>query len=171
MGIVQMKKRESGLTVVELVTAVTILGLSLAIAIPLMENTLGRKNIDAVGRIFEQSINYARTEAAKLGQIVEVKPSSNTRDWSEGWRLEATNASGSPQLIREFEALTGDIIFDSPDFNGASPIEILPNGQVQQVGTLYLYYADCETGNGLVTYSLFVSGMLRKQLSPCGGTP
>ena len=166
-----MISKQKGLSLIELITAVTIIGITLAVAIPAMEGTLGRKNIESVGRIFEQSINFARTEAATLSQIVRIIPESGSTDWSNGWRLEYTDSTGSTQLIRKFEPLTGDIIFNSSDFTGLSPIQILPSGQALAVGTLYLYYADCETGNGLVTYSLLVSGMLKKRLSLCRGTP
>ena len=166
-----MTYKQRGLSLVELIAAVTIISISLAVGLPLMDKAFGRKNIDSVGRVFEQSVNYARTEAATLSQIVRIEPLSGTGDWSRGWRLEYTNASGGDTLIREFDALSGSPIFTSSDFTGASPIEILPNGQAQRIGRLSLYYADCITGNGVVNYSLFLSGMLKKQIAECGGTP
>ena len=80
-----------------------------------------------------------------------------------------TNQAGSNEVIRTFEGLAGDPIFYSADFNSTSPLEILPNGQANAVGTFYLYYSmvSGECRSDLLTYSVLFSGLLKKEISKC----
>ncbi len=159
-------KAQKGFTLIELMVATVILAILVSAGVPAMQSLFANKNIKTVGKFFEQSIKLARTEAIQRSAIVRVKPTANSFDWSQGWYLEYTNESGSNELIRRFDALPGSPSFDSKEFSQATPLEILPDGQVRNIGTFKLFYQNC-TANEVLTYQILLSGILRRAMARC----
>jgi len=163
-----MSTKQRGLTLIELLVGVMILAIVAATAVPSMKSLLGRKNIHAVGKLFDQSVRLARTEAARRTQPVLISPSGNGNDWSEGWFIEALDPdTGKTELIRRFDSLKGNPIFTSNTFTDSNPAIILPNGQASKVGEFSLQYSDCGSSKDKISFQLMLSGLLKKTITPC----
>ena len=163
-----MKSRQTGLTLIELMIAVFILGIIASAAVPSMQSLLGRKNIHAVGKIFDQSIRLARAEAIQRTAVIHVKPQVNGATWAEGWQIEYTDtATSSTEIIKKFSALKGNPVFTSDTFSYSKPLTILPNGQAADIGNFNLYYTDCASSAEKISYQLMLSGLLKKTTSGC----
>lgn len=163
-------KKQTGMTLIELMTATVIIVIMAAVATPFMKTLLDRSNLKVVGPIFEKSIRFARSEAIQRSQTVRLSPLSASSDWSQGWRIDAVTNSNLPsetlQLIRTFDALPGDTSFTSKTFNGTTTkLDILPNGQTPILGTFTLNKAGCIGDK--YTYNLLLSGILIRSVSSC----
>jgi type IV fimbrial biogenesis protein FimT len=85
----------AGLTLIELIVALTILGILLTIAIPLMRPLLRSTSLTSFSNNFETALNYARSEAVTRGTRVVACASanpmanpptcSNNVNWQTGW--------------------------------------------------------------------------------------
>ncbi len=159
------------MTLIELMVSMVILTIMMSMAVPAMKGLFERNNVSAVGTFFERTIKLARTEALNRSAVVRIQPTSASRDWSKGWYLEYTKLDDdgittTNEVIRTFPALSGNLPFDSPTFNGSTLFEILPNGQVRTLGTFNLFApSNCVTG--ATTYQVLLSGALIKGAATC----
>jgi type IV fimbrial biogenesis protein FimT len=161
-----MIQTQKGFTIIELMIAIAILAIISAAAVPTMNALLSSKNIHAVGKIFSQSIRLARAEAVQRGSAVQVSPSTPGLNWASGWKIEQVDAANNVTLIREFSALSGNPTFVSDTFSDVNPLIVLPNGQVEQMGTFTLSFANCASPDK-ITFQLMISGLLRKTTTQC----
>ncbi len=160
-------KIQSGFTLIELMVTTIILTIIISVGVPGLRSLLTKQNIQSSGTLFARSIQFARTEAIKQGIPVQVRPVSNNTDWSQGWIVE--DPADPTPAIREFEGLPGLPTFTSTLLNGGvatTTLVILPNGQAQTTGSFQMSYADC-SGNNVLTYTLLISGVLKKTVSRC----
>lgn len=157
---------QAGMTLIELMVATVILSIIVSVALPSMRDIFSRKSAESISTLFERSIKLARAEATQRSVNVAVKPTSNTNSWSQGWRIEYTDATGNPQLIKLFDALPNSPVFTSDTFNKDTDLIILPTGQVQTPGNFDLYYPGC-TGNERYGFQLLLSGIISKGISAC----
>jgi type IV fimbrial biogenesis protein FimT len=159
-------KKQTGMTLIELMVAAIILVIMASVAVPSMKSFLDRGNLKVVGPIFEQSIKLARSEAIQRNQTVRVSPLSNNADWSQGWRIDLVTGPNPSdiELIRTFDALPGQPVFTSDTFDGSPGIELLPNGQASLIGGFSLNAADC-TGGKKYLYNLMLSGLLNRSVT------
>ncbi len=160
-------KTQNGFTLIELMVTTIILIIIVSVGVPGLRSLLTKHNIQSSGTLFAKSIQFARTEAIKLGIPIHVRPVSNSTDWSQGWIVE--DPTDPTPAIRKFEGLPGSPTFTSTLLNGAvatSTFVIFPNGQAQTTGSFQMSYADC-TGNNVLTYTALISGVLKKTVSGC----
>ena len=157
---------QTGMALIELMIATVILAIITSVAMPSMRDMFTRKSVQSITTIFERSIKLARVEATQRSINITVKPTSNTNDWAQGWRIEYTDTDGNLQIIKQFDALSNGAIFTSNTFNAGTDLVILPTGQAQTIGTFQLFYPQC-TGNGLVNFTLLLSGIVRKGVAAC----
>ncbi len=159
-------KKQIGFTLIELMTTMAILAIIVSYAAPSFKGMFEQKNIPGIARQFENSIKLARTEAINRNTTIEIRSTSGTTDWSQGWYLEFTNPDDKIELIRHFEALQGSPTFISTVFDDETRLQILSNGQAQTLGNFSLSYPNnCEAGS--YTFQLLSSGLLRKQVIEC----
>ena len=84
-----------GFTLIELMVAVSVLGVLLAIALPSFQPLIERWRVRQVGNALENSLYYARSEAMKRGGNITMEKLGNTagacqnanttQDWGCGW--------------------------------------------------------------------------------------
>ncbi len=162
-------KTQSGFTLIELMVSTIILIIIVSVGVPGLRSLLTKHNIQSSGMLFAKSIQFARTEAIKKGVNIDVTPVSNSTDWSLGWEVVDSTTPDAPP-IRTFEALPGSPTFTSTLLDGAAVTTITlvlkPNGQSETTGSFQMSYADC-TGNNVLTYTLLISGVLKKTVSGC----
>jgi type IV fimbrial biogenesis protein FimT len=159
-------KAQSGMSLIELMASIIVMSILATVAVPAMKSLFDKKSVFSIGDLFVKSIKYARIEAIQRGRSVRVIAESGTSDWSQGWRIEFTNESGSDELIRTFPALPNTPVFSSVEFDGSLPLTIAPSGQVSNIGSFDLYFSGCD-GPKRLNYNLLLSGLLQKRIVTC----
>ncbi len=100
----QIKKRTSGFTLIDLMVAMVVIGIGLAITIPAMrEFTNINRQTEQINR-FVRDLTYAKSEAVTRGESFTVTSNLGTPQWDGGWTIadSATNLT----VIRTAPALT-----------------------------------------------------------------
>lgn len=161
-------KKESGLTLIELMVSMLILTIILSAGIPSLKSMLDDKQLKVVGPIFEDALRLARSEARKGSQNIRVSPIVEGTDWSQGWLVQRVidPDNNVVELIRRFEALPGNPSFTSEQFSQENPIELRPSGQAESIGELELSLDGCPD-NVKFTYRLLLSGHITRSTGTC----
>jgi type IV fimbrial biogenesis protein FimT len=124
--------RARGLTLLEMLVTLSILGIMAFMAIPGLMDTFNRMAVNSAARSINTALSLARSEAVKRGRNVSVCPSSSGTDcaagaWESGWIVfvdangDADGATGSvdsgDEVIRVFSALADIDVSISPTAN------------------------------------------------------
>lgn len=84
--------RQAGLTLIELLVSVAVLGVLVAIAVPSMAGLMRQWAMDASAETFAGDLRLARSTATRLYRPVTVCPHANGNDctqttWESGWMV------------------------------------------------------------------------------------
>jgi prepilin-type N-terminal cleavage/methylation domain-containing protein len=150
---------QKGITLIELMVALFILGIITATAVPSMQSFLGGKNIEASAKIFDQSIRAARTQAIDRKARVSLRPIANGADWSGGWQMEVTDTA---EVIRQVDTLASNLVVSSNVFTSGNPLIFEPWGAAVQTGSFTMNFADCSNDSKLFTFTILASGLAKK---------
>lgn len=82
----------AGFSLLELMIAVVVLAIGLALAIPSFRDLIRNTNTSTNANDLVLALNMARAEAVKRGTRVAVMSASATSDWSSGWTINADTA-------------------------------------------------------------------------------
>lgn len=128
-------RRERGVTLIELLVTLTVLGVLAGIAIPSFVDLIKTNRAEAERGTLINAISLARGEAIRRGGAVNLNPVSGS-NWTAGWHIwvdDNANATfDSNELIKEFPALSlGTLALGS---GGASPITFGGQGALTGVG-------------------------------------
>lgn len=163
------RQRQHGLTLVELVTAMAVASVLMAVAVPSFRGLALNTQRSSVMTGIGASILFARSETLKRGITITICPSSNGTDcssgaapeWNQGWVL-FEDGNGNQQ-VDSGETLLRVIRFDSPSFSmtGANGLQkgitFLQGGFPSATGQLDF----CETdGDHSRTVNLNVVGRI-----------
>jgi type IV fimbrial biogenesis protein FimT len=118
-----VKKSANGVTLIELMVTVAILAILVALAVPSFTRLIADTRMSGHANTFVSDLNYARSEAQKLGKSVSLcatsdpdaaDPVCDGNEWKGGWIIfvdaDADNArttGGDETLLRRREALIG----------------------------------------------------------------
>ena len=145
-----MKRRSRGFTLLELMTAIVVLGVLLGIAVPTFRDVIRNNRITSQTNDLVSSLNYARSEALKRSNPVAVCSSAdgatcaNSNDWSTGWMMFTdTNANGQVDAAEQ-------ILQTQP----AAPAGITLNSTVQT----FVRYSSTGMSAGVETFDLLEPG-------------
>lgn len=94
------RRRERGVTIIELLVAVTVLGVIMSYALPNLRVLISNQRVRGVTTDMVASLIYARSEAIKRNAQVSVIP--NGGDWQTGWTVQAGGTT-----LRAQDPLTG----------------------------------------------------------------
>lgn len=113
-----MKKRVLGFTIVELMVAIAVAAILIAIAAPNFSDMIKANHVQSQARELYSQLNYARSEAVSRGANILFCHSNNTSSgtpscsgtWSDGWIICVdTNQNGScdagERLLRVYSDL------------------------------------------------------------------
>ncbi|WGS87947.1 GspH/FimT family pseudopilin [Methylomonas sp. UP202] len=152
-----------GFTLVELMVALTITGILGAIAIPSFVSAVRNSRLTAATNQLIGSLNFARSESIKRGQIVVVRKSST--NWEDGWQVfvdidrspnshaNVYNDNGDSNaceatedcLLRIYEPLPTNFTLRGNNFSNF--INFSPSGESNTNGSFAI--CDNSDGNGL----------------------
>ena len=82
---------QSGFTLIELMIAVAIAGILLAIGVPALRDMLLTTTVKTTATELHLALVYARSEALKRRTNVDIVPTSTT-NWGAGWLIELQTA-------------------------------------------------------------------------------
>jgi len=179
----------SGFSLVELMVAIAIMGLILAIGIPFFGTILHRSRVDAVAREFNMTVLSARLQAIKRGQsvgvVVSTDSSSSIGAYQNAVVFLDANANGAldpTDTVIRTDALLPDahrvtLSIDNPDAPSPSTAAVTtyivfsPFGSVTSGGDKGVYVSD-RYGNVLqVRVTTPATGKLAITKLVPGGTP
>jgi len=175
----ESKRNSSGTTLVELLTAISIAAILMAIAIP------SYKYVTNVNRIASEingllgDMQYARIEAAKEGQTVTVCPSANgqtclaSTSWNSGWivfsdpaNIGTVDAGETVLRVRQAFNSTDSAVSD----NGIQTVTFNRDGFAQLAPAVTTVKVHDSTNNAVYTRCLAITkvGSMTTQ-KPAGG--
>lgn len=121
----QMKKNKMGFSLIELVIAMAVIAIGLAITIPAMQGFNDSNRRTTYINSLAGDIGLAKSESIKRGVNVTISQLTGTAgDWHNGWEITvgATTLKSSPA----FDVSNITLI----EFFGASSIVFKPNGRI-----------------------------------------
>ena len=140
---------QCGLTLLELLVAVALIGVLLTLAVPSIQSIIERYKINAAAADLFAAIMLTRAEAIRRGGSVELVPGDGT-DWAKGWTITTVESQPSPgsgaggaQIVRVHGPVGRGIVINSVMKDSASPYvaygaygrsRTRRNGQVPQAG-------------------------------------
>lgn len=110
------RREQSGVTLIELMTVVSIVGILLGIGVPSLTTFIVKNRLVTSGNDLISALSYARTEAIKRGKPVSLckrRVGESTcdlsgRDWAGGWLVFVDSDPLRPtpsEILRVYEAL------------------------------------------------------------------
>lgn len=147
-------KQASGFTLLELIVAISIAGILMAMAIPSFSDMMRNNRLTTYANELVTSLNIARSEAVKRGITVYVRKIGGTGTyWSDsGWNVFVDNngnktfETGTDDLLRTYDKLPSKFILAG---NGGivNYITYQSDGTSNMGGTFAL--CDISNGNGI----------------------
>ncbi|WP_062154664.1 GspH/FimT family pseudopilin [Beggiatoa leptomitoformis] len=115
-------KTQTGFTLIELMVAVTVLGVLIVVAVPEMRYTIMNNRVTTKTNEFVNTVSYARnsyvaygaTCTATSGVCVQIQALNN--DWTQGWKIwtdtnaDKTENEASGDIVRTVSYTDGSII-------------------------------------------------------------
>lgn len=81
------RRREAAFTIIEILIAITILGILAAVGAPSLRNSLISSQVRSAASDLYSSVVLARSEAIKRAAAIDISPVSSS--WSNGWTVKA----------------------------------------------------------------------------------
>jgi type IV fimbrial biogenesis protein FimT len=148
----------SGFSLIELMVAVSITAIVLALAAPSFSDVVSKNRISSVVQDFFATTSYARSEAVKRGGMVCICKSpdgtscgTGTATWTDGWIVFRNTDGDSPPVVdsgetilKVFSALTSGYTL-SASSNLASHICYDRYGMANTTGNLVACHSSDET--------------------------
>lgn len=148
-------KTQKAFTIIELLIAVAVLAILVAVALPSMRYTLLNNRITTKTNQFVSVLNYARSEAV-IGRRIRIEPlnpAGSKNEWGNGWKVwDDQNGDGTLQegsnteVIKEFAFPDDQIEIDGPD--EVDVIVYDNRGRPTHSGTFNICLADYQPNSG-----------------------
>ena len=107
-------RRQTGLTLVELLVSLAILGVLVGVVFPGFQNIVARNSLATSANGVLVAISYARSEAVREGGgvvLAALDTSDAANEWGPGFEVRSADAT----VLRIFEPVPGDLTLDSVD--------------------------------------------------------
>ena len=158
---------KNGFTLIELMTALTILAIVVAFGVPSFSYTIKTNRMSSQINNLMSAINYARSEAVKRDdQHITMCGSTNgtscnTSDWEKGWIIytDPNNSGTVNTILRVNGVLSGGNTLRTSGFSNSGSIQFDTLGMLASSGTFTL--CDDRGANGASAVVLNLSGQSR----------
>ena len=178
-----MKSRSQGTTLMELLTAMAVIGILVAIAVPSFRSFAVDSRTTAFTNDLVTALNLARSEAIKRSSAVAVCAASNltscsgSADWSTGWILyEDRNSNGAfdngEPLLRVWNAATTSMTVSAANDSSGSVNRVTYDsmGMGSLGGASFVRFSlvpnNC-TGNRAGRTDVLIAGTIRSTKVAC----
>ena len=155
-----MAKKQTGLTLVELMVTLAVAIILIAVGLPLFSGVADNNRATAQVNALSAALQLARSEAVKTGNRATICPKDDAdpadldcgdaADWANGWmvyRGAAVATVDAANLARTWEALNGMTVTTA-----VNSLTFTSTGELDGVGaaqTIVLQATGCETGDPL----------------------
>ncbi|MBA4501304.1 GspH/FimT family pseudopilin [Marinobacterium marinum] len=102
-----LRCRQQGLTLIEIMIAIVILGILSSIGVPSFVEMIKDNRLSAQASDLTGSMRLARSEAIKRNERVGMVSDGVDGSWSEGWDIVARPGEADEEVIRTLDALEG----------------------------------------------------------------
>ncbi len=147
------RKQAKGFTIIELMVALTIAATMMAFAIPAFNDFTTQRQMAANVNSMIGAINFARSEAARLGGTVTVQSadaSSAGNEWGEGFCIQVGDPGNCANPLRDF-TIEGEVTFNAlGGLNGIDSLSFNSRGLMigGMVGSIQLCGQDTDDDPG-----------------------
>ena len=150
-----MTKNLQGFTVVELLVALTIGALLIGMALPAFNGFIQQQVMTNRVNDFVLAVNYARSEAVKLGGVVSVQAvngADGDNEWGPGYCVTVGDPGNCNAPLRMFDAMADATLDATDDFDGEDTLSFNGRGllTLDGVGTFELCSTDVNQDPGRV---------------------
>lgn len=128
-------RKQQGVTLVELLIILVIVGVTLSMAAPAYQAMTARNRIATQTNDMLVAINLARSEALRIGGTVSVQAvaSVSSDEFGEGWCVVVGNPGNCTGALRSFNELGGSTTLNSVD--DVSSLQFNSLGALTNIGS------------------------------------
>lgn len=108
-------RRQSGITLVELLVTLAVIGVMVGVVFPGFRGLMDRNNLTTTANALVLASNYARSEALRGAGIVCVQARGATPSWGQGWQVVTNCVAGGGNVIRVFEPIADALTLTASD--------------------------------------------------------
>lgn len=134
--------RDAGFTLIELIVVMAVLAIVAFVAVPSFQQVIENNRTTSQANRLLASINFARSEAVKIGDVVTLTPSGN--DFSNGWCVHLGAACNGADIIRQFEG--ADLAFNPSENQVSFTARGERTPQANANLTIVIEPTDCDAG-------------------------
>lgn len=131
-------KKMAGITLIELMVVISVVGITLAFGVPSMQNMIANNRSSSQSVIFVASLNLARSEAVKRGSTVFITATSG--NWANGWNVwvddNGNAAMDADEVLQTSVGLTGGNTM--AETGGATELAYTSTGRITNTVTFDL---------------------------------
>ena len=130
----KLNSNQKGLTLIELLVAISILAILVTLAAPSLQDTRKSSEVRGHVRDFKGALMFARGEAVTRNKIISMCPSADgaacdtaNDDWTNGWLIFVDNGSaGFANGI--FNSADGEELLRVYEYDGTNSVAVLDPG-------------------------------------------
>ncbi len=142
----QIKKPESGFTLIEMLITITIIGILTNAGAPSYNDYLAKKRIQQSERFLSSALNLARSEAVKRNARVYVVP-SDASNWESGWAITSSSTKTYAQCLSNgTDCVIVQQALDNVNISGA-PASVIYTGAGRLVTGTTASFVLCPLGS------------------------